>query len=100
MISPALCAVYTVIVLSAKNLFEVLKHVDDAKPFTNLLTCLLTLGLIQNTKEGFQAERTLKALEDKNEQDRKSLNKYHLETTKMLQKIIQGFQRKNLSFTA
>ncbi len=52
--------------LSAKNLFEDLKHVDDAKPFINLLTYLLTLGLIQNTKEGFQAERTLKALEDKN----------------------------------
>lgn len=58
---------------------------------------LLNLSLIQSTKEGFQAERTLwKALEDTNERERENLSDRHLETEEMLQKIVQAFQREKI----
>ncbi len=90
----ALYAVYTAIILGAKN------YRLKCKTIHKSINRPLNFGLIQNTTECFQAERTLKALEDKNEQERESLNEHHLETARMLQKIIQAFQRKNLSFTA
>ncbi|WP_244427065.1 DUF2087 domain-containing protein [Bartonella rattaustraliani] len=88
-------AVYAAIILGAKNLTDILKHVDcDAKTIHKLINRLLDLGLIQNTTAGFQAEETLwKMLKSKNERKRESLNDRHLETEEMLTKIAQAFQR-------
>ncbi|WP_142417156.1 DUF2087 domain-containing protein [Bartonella massiliensis] len=95
MTSPTLRAVYAAIILGAKNLSDILKHIDyDAKTIHKSINRLLNLGLIQNTTAGFQAEETLwKMLENKHERERENLSDRHLETEEMLPKIAQAFQR-------
>ncbi|WP_375651426.1 DUF2087 domain-containing protein [Bartonella sp. AA78NXGY] len=94
MTSPTLRAVYAAIILGAKNLTDILKHVDsDAKNIHKSINRLLNLGLIHNTTEGFQAEETVwKMLENKHERERENLSDRHLETEEMLSKIGEAFQ--------
>ncbi|WP_338023020.1 DUF2087 domain-containing protein [Bartonella taylorii] len=98
MTSPTLRAVYATIILGAKNLSEVLKHVDsDAKNIHKSINRLLNLGLIHNTTEGLQARNTLwQALEEKNERERENLSNRQLETEDMLTKIAEAFQMKKI----
>ncbi|WP_156851695.1 DUF2087 domain-containing protein [Bartonella refiksaydamii] len=98
MTSATLRTVYAAIILGAKNFSDILKHVDsDAKTIHKSINRLLNLGLIQNTKEGLQAEDTLwKALEDKNERDMENLSDRHLETEDMLTKIAEAFQMEKI----
>ncbi|WP_375702955.1 MULTISPECIES: DUF2087 domain-containing protein [unclassified Bartonella] len=95
MTSPTLRTVYAAIILGAKNLTDILKHVDsDAKNIHKSINRLLNLGLIHNTTEGFQAEETVwKMLENKHERNRENLSDRHLETEEMLSKIGEAFQK-------
>ncbi|MCZ2159208.1 DUF2087 domain-containing protein [Bartonella sp. 220] len=94
MTSPTLRAVYATITLGAKNLSDIVKHIDsDIKIIHKSINRLLNLGLIQNTKEGFQAIDTLwQALDDKNVRNMENLSDHSLETEDMLKKIIEAFQ--------
>ncbi|WP_375609715.1 MULTISPECIES: DUF2087 domain-containing protein [unclassified Bartonella] len=94
MASPTLRAVYAAIILGAKNLTDILQHIDsDAKTIHKSINRLLNLGLIHNTTEGFQAEETVwKMLENKHERNRENLSDRHLETEEMLSKIGEAFQ--------
>ncbi|UNE54849.1 DUF2087 domain-containing protein [Bartonella machadoae] len=98
MTSPTLRAVYATIILGAKNLSDILKHVDsDAKSIHKSINRLLNLGLIQNTKEGFQVVDTLwQALEDKNVRNMENLGDRSLETEDMLTKISEAFQMEKI----
>ncbi|WP_375626863.1 DUF2087 domain-containing protein [Bartonella sp. MU37NMGALS] len=98
MTSPTLRAVYAAIIFGAKNLTDILKHVDsDAKTIHKSINRLLNLGLIHNTTEGFQARDTLwQALEEKNERNRENLSDRHLETEEMLSKIGEAFQKEKI----
>ncbi|WP_375613881.1 MULTISPECIES: DUF2087 domain-containing protein [unclassified Bartonella] len=98
MTSPTLRAVYAAIILGAKNLTDILKHVDsDAKNIHKSINRLLNLGLIHNTTEGFQAEETVwKMLENKHERNRENLSDRHLETEEMLSKIGEAFQKEKI----
>ncbi|WP_375706452.1 MULTISPECIES: DUF2087 domain-containing protein [unclassified Bartonella] len=95
MTSPTLRTVYAAIILGAKNLTDILKHVDsDAKNIHKSINRLLNLGLIHNTTAGFQAEETVwKMLENKHERNRENLSDRHLETEEMLSKIGEAFQK-------
>lgn len=94
MTSATMRTVYATIILGAKNLSDILKHVDlDAKTIHKSLNRLLNLGLIQNTKEGLQARETLwKALESKNARNMENFSDRHLETEDILIKIAEAFQ--------
>ncbi|WP_244428931.1 DUF2087 domain-containing protein [Bartonella vinsonii] len=94
MTSPTLRAVYAAIILGANNLSDILKHIDsNAKTIHKPINRLLNLGLIQNTKEGFQAIDTLRqAREDKNVRNMENLSDRSLETEVMLKKISEAFQ--------
>ncbi len=94
MASPTLRAVYAAIILGAKNLTDILQHIDsDAKTIHKSINRLLNLGLIHNTTKGFQAEETVwKMLENKHERNRENLSDRHLETEEMLSKIGEAFQ--------
>ncbi len=94
MTSPTLRAVYAAIILGAKNLTDILKHVNsDAKNIHKSINRLLNLGLIHNTTAGFQAEETVwKMLENKHEREKENLSDRHLETEEMLSKIGEAFQ--------
>ncbi|WP_375675793.1 DUF2087 domain-containing protein [Bartonella sp. AP9QHHD] len=98
MTSPTLRTVYAAIILGAKNLTDILKHVDsDAKNIHKSINRLLNLGLIHNTTEGFQAEETVwKMLENKHERNRENLSDRHLETEEMLSKIGEAFQKEKI----
>ncbi|WP_375643751.1 MULTISPECIES: DUF2087 domain-containing protein [unclassified Bartonella] len=98
MTSPTLRAVYAAIILGAKNLTDILKHVDsDAKNIHKSINRLLNLGLIHNTTAGFQAEETVwKMLENKHERNRENLSDRHLETEEMLSKIGEAFQKEKI----
>ncbi|WP_375642630.1 MULTISPECIES: DUF2087 domain-containing protein [unclassified Bartonella] len=98
MTSPTLRAVYAAIILGAKNLTDILKHVDsDAKTIHKSINRLLNLGLIHNTTEGFQNEETpWKMLENKHERNRENLSDRHLETEEMLSKIGEAFQKEKI----
>ncbi|WP_375654698.1 MULTISPECIES: DUF2087 domain-containing protein [unclassified Bartonella] len=98
MTSPTLRAVYAAIILGAKNLTDILKHVDsDAKNIHKSISRLLNLGLIHNTTAGFQAEETVwKMLENKHERNRENLSDRHLETEEMLSKIGEAFQKEKI----
>ncbi|WP_375670460.1 DUF2087 domain-containing protein [Bartonella sp. PS7NMGDW] len=98
MTSPTLRAVYAAIILGAKNLTDILKHVDsDAKTIHKSINRLLNLGLIHNTTAGFQAEETVwKMLENKHERNRENLSDRHLETEEMLSKIGEAFQKEKI----
>ncbi|WP_375671304.1 DUF2087 domain-containing protein [Bartonella sp. CL434QHHD] len=98
MTSPTLRAVYAAIILGAKNLPDILKHVDsDAKNIHKSINRLLNLGLIHNTTAGFQAEETVwKMLENKHERNRENLSDRHLETEEMLSKIGEAFQKEKI----
>ncbi|UTO28911.1 DUF2087 domain-containing protein [Bartonella harrusi] len=98
MTSPTLRAVYATIILGAKNLSDILKHVDsDVKSIHKSINRLLNLGLIQNTKEGFQIVDTLwQALEDKNVRNMENLGDRSLETEDMLTKMSEAFQMEKI----
>ncbi|MET3590460.1 hypothetical protein ABID23_001571 [Bartonella silvatica] len=98
MTSPTLRAIYAAIILGAKNLTDIVKHIDcDAKTIHKSINRLLNLGLIEKNKEGFQAEETLwKSLEVKNERNMENLSDRHLETEEMLQKIAEAFQKEKI----
>ncbi|WP_375680166.1 MULTISPECIES: DUF2087 domain-containing protein [unclassified Bartonella] len=94
MTSPTLRAVYTVIILGAKILSDILKLVNsETKNIHKSINRLLNLSLIQNTTKGFQAiDKLWQALEDKNVLNMENFSDRHLETEDILTKIAEAFQ--------
>ncbi|WP_375682076.1 MULTISPECIES: hypothetical protein [unclassified Bartonella] len=94
MTSPTLRAVYTVIILGAKILSDILKLINsETKNIHKSINRLLNLSLIQNTTKGFQAiDKLWQALEDKNVRNMEIFSDRHLETEDILTKIAEAFK--------